>query len=331
MTSASQFTADPTMLLSPEEWMEEIKDSRVQETEPYIFCYFLGTNIEAREAAVRLKEKTVQEILQSGRPDFPFCLGWANHSWTTKTWHGANGLNLNVGTEYIAKMVYPGREDDKAHFLYCLPAFKDDRYIKVDGKPLFYIWAPDNHPEMQQFIEYWQELAKENGLEGIHFVANVDSRGGEYDKYLELGFDAVNYNTMNHAKTIVAGSAFKRRLNTFLSWYIPGAKLNKYDYSDIVKNMVHPFLSNEECYPIILPGYDRTPRSGRAADILSDNNPQAFQKHVAATIAAVKGKKDEHKIIFLKSWNEWAEGNYMEPDLRWGHAFLDALKAEVFN
>ena len=80
---------------------------------------------------------------------------------------------------------------------------------------------------------------------------------------------------------------------------------------------------------IILPGYDRTPRVGRAAQILANPNPKAFQKHVAQAVAKVQKKNDEHKLIFLKSWNEWGEGNYMEPDQTWGHGFLDALHDEV--
>lgn len=146
-----------------------------------------------------------------------------------------------------------------------------------------------------------------------------------------MGFSAVNFNTMSYAQAKVAGSVFKRKIKTLFSWYLPGLKLNKYDYSKIVENMSLPIYSEENCYPVILPGYDRSPRAGRSAVILSNNNPKAFQKHVADTIGRVQCKKDEHKIVFLKSWNEWAEGNYMEPDLRWGHAFLDALKNEVFK
>lgn len=276
-----------------------------------------------------LLEKPFEEVLRSGKPDYPFCLGWANHSWTTKTWHGANGLNLRIGTEYIAKMTYPGKEDYKAHFEYCLPAFKDSRYITVDGKPLFYIWAPNEHPEMKLFIDYWQELANQNGLKGIHFVANVNSNEGNYKKYTDMGFDAVNYNTLSSAEAKAAGSVYIRKLKTLFSWYIPGLKLNKYDYSKVVDNMKSDYDTDEYCYPTILPGYDRTPRAGRAAIILSNPNPKAFKRHVHNTIETVKNKQDEHKVIFLKSWNEWAEGNYMEPDIQFGHAFLDALRDEI--
>lgn len=279
-----------------------------------------------------LLEKPFQEVLASGKPDFPFCLGWANHSWTTKSWHGANGFNEKFGNVgYIAEMKYPGKEDYIAHFNYCLPAFKDERYITVDGKPFFYIWSPKDHPEMKEFISLWNKLAIENGIPGIHFVANVNSEEGEYQKYIEMGFSAVNYNTMTDAKTKAAGSVFMRRFNTFFSWHVPGLKLNKYDYSKIVANMNSKYDTDEICYPTIIPGFDRSPRAGRSAVIFSNPNPKAFQKHVHNTIEAIKDKEDEHKIIILKSWNEWAEGNYMEPDLEFGHAFLDALRDEVIK
>lgn len=278
-----------------------------------------------------LLEKPFQEVLRSGKPDYPFCLGWANHSWTTKSWHGANGWNLHIGREYIAKIVYPGKEDYKAHFEYCLPAFKDKRYIMVDNKPLFYIWAPNDHPEMKLFIDYWQELALQHDLKGIHFVANVNSREGDYKKYMGMGFDAVNYNTLTDGLTKAAGSAYIRRLKALFSWYIPGLKLNKYDYGAVVDNMKSIYDTDEYCYPTILPRYDRTPRAGRSAIILSNPNPRAFKQHVNNVIKTVENKKDDHKVVFLKSWNEWGEGNYMEPDLQFGHAFLDALKSEVIK
>ena len=276
-----------------------------------------------------LLEKPFEEVLASGKPDFPFCLGWANHDWTTKSWSKESGFSVKFRSEFIAKMEYPGKEDDIAHFNYCLPAFKDKRYVCVDGKPFFYIWAPDKHPHLKEFIQLWNNLAIENGLKGIHFVANVNSKNSNYDKYKQLGFSAVNYNTMTLAQTAVIGSPILRRLQSLFSWYIPGVKLNKYDYNKIAKNMASPLDCNEDCYPTILPGYDRTARSGRAAVIYDNPNPEAFQEHVRRTVETIQNKEDEHKIIILKSWNEWAEGNYMEPDLKFGHGFLNALRDEI--
>ena len=271
-----------------------------------------------------LLEKPFEEVLASGKPDFPFCFGWANHSWTTKSWHGANGLSLRKAT-MIAEMKYLGEEDNVVHFNYCLPFFKDYRYITVDGKPLFVIWAPDLFEGLGEFTALWQELAKENGFPGIHFVGIRRNRGMTNDALLNKGINGIIPDGLTEAKTKAVG-VVRRRLNTLFSWYLPGLKLNKYDYETIVSNLLCGEESVENIYPIILPGYDRTPRAGRAAVILSNPNPKAFQKHVAQAVAMVQNKQEEHKLIFLKSWNEWGEGNYMEPDQTWGHGFLNALR-----
>ena len=225
-------------------------------------------------------------------------------------------------------MRYLGEEDNIAHFEYCLPFFKDHRYIMVDNKPLFVIWAPDDFKGLLEFTTLWQKLAKENGFPGIHFVAIRKNRGMSNQQLMDLGINGIIPDRLTEAKTKVVG-VLRRRLNTFLAFYTPGVKLNKYDYEDIVMNMTDEEDRQENVYPIILPGFDRTPRSGRVAQILANPTPKAFQKHVAQAVAMVQNKNDEHKLIFLKSWNEWGEGNYMEPDQTWGHGFIDALCEEV--
>ena len=117
-----------------------------------------------------LLERPFREVLDSGKPKFPFCLGWANHSWSTKTWIDKKGA---VGNAVIAEQTYPGVDDYRMHFDYLLPAFKDRRYIKVDGKPIFVIFAPLDIPDVSSFISLWRRLAQEAGLNGIHFVGIV--------------------------------------------------------------------------------------------------------------------------------------------------------------
>lgn len=119
-----------------------------------------------------LLERPFQEVLDSGKPEFPFCLGWANHSWKTSTWTN-DGKQRN---EMIAEMQYLGEDDYRKHFNYVLKAFQDKRYITVDGMPLFLIFDPIDLPA--DFIPYWRKLAKEVGLPGIHFVANIQNTNG---------------------------------------------------------------------------------------------------------------------------------------------------------
>lgn len=271
-----------------------------------------------------LLERPFREVLNSGKPNFPFCLGWANHSWQTKTWHHESFQKQ----EMIMEMQYPGKHDYINHFNYCLPAFKDPRYITVDGKPVFTVYSPTSIPNAKEFIEIWQKMALQNGLSGIHFIGNRVGRTTTVQQLLDLGYDAVIDNRMWHAEAAVMGAGLKRRLKTLFS-YKWGVSLAKFNYAEIIKSLGSNDLYNENVYPTILPGYDRSARAGKHGVIYYNSTPKLFKEHVHDILKYIENKQDEHKIIFLKSWNEWGEGNYMEPDLKYGHGFIEALASEI--
>lgn len=271
-----------------------------------------------------------EEVLHKGTPDFPFCLGWANHSWTNKSW---GGTKYKGGTT-IFEMKYPGKEDYRAHFNYCLPAFTDKRYICVDGKPIFLIWQPKSMPDVKEFIEDWQMRAKDAGLSGIHFVGIGEATEQEFEQYLSIGFSAINSFHQVYAENKSLGCVFYKKVRSALNNFTKGRFFNilkKYDYAIIAKNLTLDIDSNERVYPTILSGYDRSPRSGKNAQIYYNYNPSTFEKHVERVIKIVENKKEEHRIVFLKSWNEWAEGNYIEPDQKYGHEFLNVLKKYILK
>lgn len=274
-----------------------------------------------------LLERPFQEVLAAGKPDFPFCLGWANHSWSTKTW--TKGKNLGKD-EMIMEQLYPGIDDYREHFYYVLSAFRDSRYLTVNGNPIFTIFDPLAIPDMSDFIRLWRKLANENGLKGIHFVALKNGRKSSVKSLLDMGFDAVNNRSMWEAEAAVVGSRIKRRLNSLLSWKM-GLKVVKYEYKEVMKHLSTAEDYEENVYPTILPGYDRTARAGVRAIIYENATPEYFAKHVEDVLHYVENKPQEKRIIFLKSWNEWGEGNYMEPDLKYGSKFLEALKAKVLG
>lgn len=138
------------------------------------FCYY-----HYWFAGRRLLERPFNEVLSSGKPDFPFCLCWANQTWTG-IWHGAPD-------RVLIEQTYPGSDDATKHFYALLPAFKDPRYVCMDGKPMFLIFRPDDLPDSRNFINLWQKLARENGLAGIHFVGFYKNRGWDH---ASAGFDA---------------------------------------------------------------------------------------------------------------------------------------------
>ena len=281
------------------------------------------------------------EVVKSGEPDFPFCLGWANHDWTTKTWEKGK---VTVKDTIIFKQEYPGDEDYILHFNRFLKAFKDDRYIKVDGKLLFLIFNPFGLPDTKHFIDLWNKLAKENGLSGFHFVGIVDSMPTittenikNIDKAVDdnvsetkaLGFDAVGTTDQKSAE-LKTGGKLRKICYAAVRRVLPGALLDKFDYSKIIDNFYSPSDKRDDVYPQLLAGWDRSPRSGRKAIIYYNNTPDTFKKAANRAVECVKDKNPEHRIVFLNSWNEWGEGAYMEPDLKYGKGKIEAL-AEVLK
>jgi hypothetical protein len=267
----------------------------------------------------RLLERPFNEVLASGKPDFPFCLGWANHSWEDKQF-SKDGSN-----KMLMEQLYPGEEDFILHFNAVLPAFKDKRYVRVDDKPLFMIYVPLDFPQVADFIILWQKLAKENGLKGIHFVATTHNIK-DIEVMLAKGFDAVNivrlFHFFKHEYSLIERAAIK----IMRVWFKRG---QIFDYRKFSKYFHGPEDYKENCYPCIIPNWDHSPRSGRHGHIFINSNPEAFKKHVKSVIETVNNKQPQHKIIFLKSWNEWAEGNYIEPDLKFGRGYLEALKEVI--
>jgi hypothetical protein len=267
----------------------------------------------------RLLEKPFNEVLESGNPDFPFCLAWANHSWKNKQ------FNKEGDDTLLIEQRYDGEADYTAHFEALLPAFTDKRYIRVENKPIFMVYAPFDMPDVAEFMALWQRLARENGLDGIHFVGNTHEIE-QIDALKSKGFDAVTLVRLFHV--------FKKEFSIFRRAYVKAMRLifksgRVLDYAFCAQYFSGKEDEQADIYPSIIPNWDHSPRSGRGGHILHNSNPTAFKKHVKEVLETVKNKPEEQQVIFVRSWNEWAEGNYLEPDLKFGKQYLEALKAAI--
>ena len=275
-----------------------------------------------------LLQMPFEEVLSLGSPDYPFCLGWANHSWQTATWTTVS--SLSQGQTMIMEQKYDGEEQYEAHFRYNLPAFKDKRYITIDGKPLFIIWNPKDHStEIEKLITCWQKLARENGLKGIHFVGR-QYIGDTNEELLNMGFDAIYQERTEQAMNKSEHYTFLHRVvNRFQKILGINLILNKHDFGKCYKMLVNQDVVRKDVYPMLTAGFDRTPRAGRKAQIFYNFTPETWRLHIRDVFSYIKHKDKEHNIVMLKSWNEWGEGNHMEPDQKYGSALLQVLKEEL--
>ena len=270
----------------------------------------------------QLIERPFNEVLESGEPNFPFCLAWANETWKGFD-HGLKNRNV------LIEQLYLGIEDYTAHFYKVLPAFKDGRYITVNDKPLFMIYKPLATNEIRVFINTWRILAAENGLKGIYFVGQKNHLENNLESFWEVGFDAVNTIRLNNY--VVKHRNYFQKFIAKLRKLIIGVPL-VYPYERVSKfflNLEEDVLEN--VFPTIIPNWDHTPRSGKEGFVMNNSTPELFEKHVKKAVSLVEKKQPENKIIFIKSWNEWAEGNYMEPDLKWGRKYLESLKRQILS
>jgi lipopolysaccharide biosynthesis protein len=273
-------------------------------------------------AGRRLLERPFSEVLAAGEPDFPFCLAWANGSWSG-IWHGAP-------ERILMEQTYPGRADHEAHFHFLLEAFADARYVTVDGAPLLVVYAPHELPEPRRVTDLWRELAVRAGLRGLHLVGVCQNKVS-FD-VVAAGFDAIamcNPVKVSEAWPRSLTEARVRRLRTAYR-RLRGRPLDVYRYEDAMRYFLDPEIpAGVTRYPAIIPGWDNTPRSGARGVILTDATPALFGRHVRDAFAQVASHDPEHRLVFVKSWNEWAEGNYLEPDVRHGRQFLEALRHAI--
>ena len=279
----------------------------------------------------------LDEVVRLGEPDYPFCVGWANHDWTTGSWRRGK---TREKPRMIFRQTYPGEDDEIRHFQRLLPCFRDPRSIRVEGRLLFLVFQPESLPKPREWMDRWNGLARRAGLGGFHFVGLCPSlpelrlrdmtraetlAGAGFDRVRAMGFDAVMSTNQQYAELRAGGSVHKafygaaRRI-------CPGLLLEKYRYGDIVRHFYTPADRRPDVYPQLLAGWDRSPRSGRRAIIYADRDPRDFEEAARLCLKCVAGKPPERRIVFLNSWNEWGEGAYVEPDQAFGTRFLDALE-----
>lgn len=278
------------------------------------FCYYHYWFEEGLEEL----ERPLDEVVRLREPDFPFCICWANESWYSKFWN----IDGTVEKKPLAIQKYLGEKDHIAHFNRLLPIFKDSRYIKYEGKLLFVIYKPLEFENFQSFKVLWNKLAIENNLPEFYFMGYSIKIDKEYESIKQLGFDSVIschlYELSHHQ------SALLRIPRWIISrvMKVPGVL----DYKKLYKYLITPAEEKEDVVPTVLPNWDHSPRSGKGGLIIKNATPENFELHIKQVVDILNKKQKKENLCFLKSWNEWGEGNYVEPDLKYGYGFLEVIK-----
>lgn len=249
----------------------------------------------------KILEKPAENLLKWQDIDMPFCFSWANGTWA-RTWSKIVGVNswnsLNEkssdegGDGVLLRQDYGGEKDWEVHFKYLLPFFRDNRYIKIGGRPVFLIHQPDMVPCFPQMKAKWDQLATDNHLEKIYFVATNSNR---------KGFEACFCEEPCH-------------LNG-----------KRGDYEEACRTMIkYAAMTGNNCYLCGVPGYDDSPRRGTNGVILDNSSPQKFYQYMRKLFWL--GDKKGNTFTFVNAWNEWGEGMHLEPDEKYRYGYLEALK-----
>lgn len=269
-------------------------------------------------------ERPVNEILKSGEPDFPYCLCWANENWTRR-WDGADH-------EILLEQRYSAT-DDLAHIHALMPFLLDRRYIRVMGRPFLAVYRPLKLPEPRKTAELWRKEAERAGLEGL-FLVWVGSCGDVGDAR-EIGFDYSlqfqPHGSMSWDSRLVRRKWWHRhRLGTGEVAFRDSIVMK---YEDLVRRALAEQPPGHPRIPCVCPCFDNSPRKKIDSAIWVGSTPELYGHWLREIVRRQKALMrvdgdciTPESLVFINAWNEWGEGNYLEPDQKWGRAYLEATK-----
>ena len=286
----------------------------------------------------QLLETPTNLMMDSTELDFPFCLAWANETWSRR-WDGQEHHILQEQTHRPDKAMW------EKHFNYLFRAWSDERAIKIDGKPVFLIYRPHKIEKIGEMFEYWRTLARRHGLAGLHFIAMKQMEYPEpgvlrhFDASMHFQpFEALH--SPDYEGNAVARSdrlrgmlrrlpePIKVILRALRHDLIPTRKF--YDYEKTWNQILK--VERDSGIPTI-PGafvdWDNTARYGKRARLFKGASPERFAYWFRQLVQITLSRPKQERMIFLNAWNEWAEGTYLEPDDRHGYAYLEAVKSGI--
>jgi len=287
----------------------------------YGFCYY-----SYWFNGKRLLSRPFDETLASGQPDFPFCLCWANENWT-RIW---DGLDKDI----LMEQSY-SEEDDRQHIRWLANAFRDKRYIKVGERPLFLVYRARSIPDPVKTTSIWRDEARKLGFREL-YLCRVESFAEEHERPACLGFDAsVEFQPDWSSFPTLTMPLRRGRMWQYLTrWGLSSKAYQQndvYSYKRLAELMRRRDLPPYKRFPCVTPGWDNSSRRKRGAIILKGSTPKLYRRWLEATLARFEPYGPGENLMFINAWNEWGEGSHLEPDKRWGRAYLEATRSALRN
>ena len=257
----------------------------------------------------RLLERPIDQFANNPNIDFPFCLCWANENWTRR-WDGKES-DILMEQKHLP-------EDDLEFIQDVAPLMQKPNYLRVNGKPLLIVYRVDILPDANKTAEVWRNYCRENGIGEIHLVSAESFNNGDPSPY---GFDAsVEFPPhQTHAK----------RIDHQLTLLNPAFEGCVYDYADLVFTQLAKPATDYTRYRTVSPGWDNDARKPGRGHTFANVTPGRYQQWLAGAAREADLLPGDQKLVFINAWNEWAEGAYLEPDRRYGYAYLEATKQVV--
>ncbi len=279
----------------------------------------------------RLLERPVNEILESGQPDFPFMLCWANENWTRR-WDGGDKTVL-MGQEYSA-------HDAREHIRYLIPIFSDKRYIRVNNRPVFAIYKTQQIPNIKEYVDIFREECNKAGIDlylcrfDIPIVYGPADRDAEFDAAIEFPpfskrvEDWYNpYMYKDIGKLMLRTVAKAAKLLGLPSSHLYHLVYYRRSYREMVEALVkNDYKTEYKIFPGITPSWDNTARRHKQATIYTEAEPAYFEKWLQHIVHTFKPYSKDENFLFINAWNEWAEGNHLEPCQKWGMQYLEIIR-----
>lgn len=281
----------------------------------------------------RLLGRPLNEMLASGAPELPFCLCWANESWS-RTWSGRDH-------EVLIRQEYSDA-DHKGHIAWLAEVFADRRYIRIDGRPMFLVYRPESIPDIARVIDEWKSYCVGRLAVEPFFCAvttGFSTVGGQL--HMASGFDAFVDFQPNRTCFPTASSTAGRAVSLARRWlpatWYDALRDNRFLRKQPLNNVIDYQRFVDTClarelpesvttFPCVFPSWDNSARRA-AATIIENHSTTAYQRWLDAALAQVETYSADSRIVFINAWNEWAEGCHLEPDSKHGMAFLEATKA----